>query len=370
MQRESGKPTTSPRPTSRHSYTGRGQRAPRREKRFSQASTRRPLISYDQHGRPWFVETEIRSGMPGGPWQPLFQAPWYPQSIYFRVNPDNTAEMYVDYPTMRQEKRIALDGFHGRAVKLATKKGWPIPKRGEKYSEEIVEEIGTAPRAIEPIIAAEQENPWVMGWTRRPDPRLVELVKPKRRMMSVEEEGFDFSEASYEATVGERASRGDLEQTPEQREKLAAAQRHLEAIGSEDVAGVDEDDIEDETRGVTSERRHGASDFAAPLVDVNDEAAEGAFATDEKTERALDLEDELDPEATGGRKVPVQTKPQAARAERRPPAAVRKPGTKPGKPGTPAFKKGDRAKPGTKGERKTLAQGARPVVSDLVDDEE
>lgn len=345
MQRDSGKPTPT-RPSNRHNFTGRVG-SQRREKRWSQASTRRPLVTYDQHGRPWYCETEIKSGMPCSPFQPQFLAPWYPQSNYIKVNPNNTAECFIDYDTMRADKRKALSGYHRNAVELATDKKWAIPEPGQAYERQIVAKLGTPPNPIQPIIAAQQENPWVIGWTEKPDPRLVEAVKSKRRRIELEDEGFDFGEDSYAETVSTVPARRDrVVQKSQDQQKL------IEDVGefqAEAVAGAEDDFVPN---------KPGAN--AQSLVDEDDPELAGAFddsiEDDKKEEKLMDLEETVDPKSLGGTRVPVKTKPQVERAERRPPA-----------PPTTARK--PVAKKGGGGARRSIAQGARPVVADLHDTE-
>lgn len=355
MQRDSGKSTPT-RPNARHGFTGRiGSQ--RREKRFSQASTRRPLVTYDQHGRPWFVETEIRSGMPCSPFQPLFLAPWYPHSNYIKVNPNNTAECFIDYPTMRQEKRVGINKYHSDAVGLATEKKWAIPQRGQPYAREIIAKNGNPPLPLEPIIAAEQENPWIIGWSDKPDPRLVELVKKRVRVLTVEEEGFDFTEQSYAETVATVAPRRErtVQRNPDQQQLMD----DVSEFQAESVAGAGDDDE-------FVPHKHGAN--AKPIIP--EEEAGGIFddpspiKREARTSEALlDIEEGVDPGATGGQRVPVKTAPQRERAERRPPQAPT------GKhAGAKGQTKGGKAQPAQTGNRRTIAQGAKPVVAELNDE--
>lgn len=355
MQRDSSNSTTSARPQSRHQFNGTGRRAPQQHRRFSQASLRRGLRSYDQHGRPWYVETEIRSGMPTGRWQPEFQAPWYPDQKYFVINTENTAEMYINYPLMRADRRSANAEYHHEAVKLAAEKEWAIPVYGRPYPQEIINSLGNPPQPIQPIVAAEQENPWIMGWSSRPDSRLVPFMPRRRKALTIEEEGYDFSEATYHAAAAAvdapRASG-----KPRTAKSLAELLSLVEPDGPERpltppstadvVAEFDEPDIGDSE---THDTR---------LVDEEDGvAAFDAGGGDEAFEKLLDLEEEIDPEGTGGKKVEVKTGPKAERAERRPfPKTDR---AKPRRDGS-----APPAKPTSKGERRTIAQGARPVVAD------
>lgn len=355
--RETGRPAAAARA---HAFTGKVT-ARRREKKFSQASLYRPLFTHDQFGRQWFCEIHQRSGMPVSRLYPCFVAPWYPDSTYITVNPENTAQCFIDFPRMRQEKRVAIAAYHADAVGLATEKKWAIPERGVPYPREIVQKLGTPPRAIEPIVAAEQGHPWINGWSQVPDPRLVELVKPKRRLLSVDEEGYDFSEDSYRAAIG--ASQPVARALTPKPDVEALKQRVIdyEARQSEGAAGADDEDLDD----VELEERPGHEAPDAPLVDPTD--IDDAFGleggpTERTDDRLIDpdaIEDELDPEARGGTRVPVRPKaPAKAASPNRRPQQVSRPAPRTGSTASrlPANRTG-KARP-------TLADGAKPVISD------
>lgn len=315
-----------------------------REKNFSQLSTMRPFTTYDQDGRAWFFEQSIRSGMPCGPFQPKFVAPWYPNHKYFIVNFENPSEMYIDYPTMRSDKRQALARFHRQAVEYATDKGLPVPALGEKYSKEILGKLGTAPDSILPIIAAEQGNPWILGRTTVVDPRLVEHIKSNRRTISVDEEGFDFGEESFtEATANAPVRRAtSLKDLP--RVTGVEVDTDSPAVGEAVAGGEDDDDL----GGVPAQAVDG---HLPPLVDESE--ADAAF-DGERLEELVDLEEQHDQQAVGGHKFRPNHRSRMARQAPRVTPTVAGAGVKKGE---------------AKGKKKrSLAEGARPIVSALEDE--
>ncbi len=311
-----------------HEFRGKGARRPRRKHQFSQASTRRPATGSDQHGRPWSMQVGLKSGMPaGGPPQPLFTAPWYPDHQYVRVNPDNAAEIFIDYEAMFLRRNAKLAEYHERAVERAHQKSLPLPKKGE-YSAELISVCGSVPKPVQPVVAAMQENPWILGETDVVDARLEPFVRKSRGKALAEAQAFDFGPRSYaEATSGtlgapipraiSNAPRGESIE-----EGQARIERELAA------AGRTADDLEDDGGD-------GAGDDVLDGANVDvllDGLGDG-------------LDDEFDEEALGGRTVaPKNTELAKRQAPRRPNASAR------GKGG------------GSKAKRPTLADGAKPVI--------
>lgn len=342
-----------------HGFTGQRRRKAKRGGKWSQAKTRRGIVSYDQHDRPWSSQAENRSGMPTGPLNADFSAPWMPDGKYLIVNPDNVAEVYIDYPKMYRDRKGALEEYHGQAVRLASQQGWPVPDRG-KYSEKVLNALGLPPKPLEPVVAAMQGNPYILGFIDQPDPRLVRFLNPKRREVTPEEiAGYDFGMDSYNAAI-----RGDRkEQKRQVAEILAEAERDLNAFRSEGH-GASEDDAEVEA---ASEELDGFGED--DLDTLTDEPGPGEEETP-LTEALLDLEDETDAQALGGRTVqPRQLDRVARQAPRRPTQTARRAGGGANKPAAgkaPAGKGSVKARRRAQLEgRRSLADGAAPGVSDL-----
>jgi hypothetical protein len=382
-----------------HSY--RGQASATRPQNvtaaWSQARTRHPQRSYDQHGRAWSYSADNKNGMPTSILSPEFQAPWTPDQQYLRINPDNTTELYLDYPLMYRDRKAALKSFHKEAVRYAQRKGQPSPKMGQ-YTPEIVEAIGAPPRALELIAAAFQEHPWVLGTTPVEDPRLVQFLETTSPDLEAEIEEFDFSPESYAAAIAGKqpASRRARPVT-----RPAATQIKTGSLTDLELAaaGIDADEqsaMEAAARDAALEQLHGtaegASDEDFGAMGLEDDVA-GAPAPanmvapdegdeegiteddddvdeeDEELDRLMDIDEQHDPEARGGQRVhPRKTALAEKQGARRPSqtAVPRKRATarSAGKDAAPAPEKASRGKAWDpdKAKGKSLADGAKPYT--------
>ena len=189
-----------------HTFDGRPKGQAQRKVSFSQASLRRTVTLWDQHGRQWWASVEQRSGMPVGMIEPKdFTAPWLPDQKYLVVNPDNASELFIDYRTAAVDRKTAENEYHVRASQLAAEKKWAQPERGQ-YPTEIVNALGRPPRSVKLVLAAWQGNPWMLGETDTPDPRLELLVEAERPQLAVTPEDIgdeDFGPESFAEQFGE-----------------------------------------------------------------------------------------------------------------------------------------------------------------------
>lgn len=143
---------------------------------WSQANLRRPQYMTDQHGRRWFADVEIRSGYPIGPIRPRFDAPWHPDQSALKVDHNAPTEIRIDYDALLNERLEAHRDYHARAVEESASRRWPVPAEGETYSKELQLIVGKPPNPIEPIVAAMQENSWILGRSKKPDARLTKFI--------------------------------------------------------------------------------------------------------------------------------------------------------------------------------------------------
>jgi hypothetical protein len=167
-------------------------RAQRRGSGNSQADQRRPHFMWDQHGRQWSCSVEIHSGMPTGLITNDFNAPWLPDQNALVVNPNDTSELWIDYGLMWRERMQALGAYHKLAVALCVDKGWPVPTKGA-YSNDIRRAINEPPKPLQPVKAAAQENPWILGFSDVVDARLYEYVVPIEDRDADLDDGEDYS---------------------------------------------------------------------------------------------------------------------------------------------------------------------------------
>lgn len=387
-------------------HTFRGQVRPRntRRKKFSQDATRNPVIMTDQFGRQYSASTEQRSGMPTGLISPLFRAPWHVPQKYFIINPDNVAELYLDLGQMFADAKAENARYHKRATRLAGKKGWTTPIRGQ-YTEDITEALGEPPAPVEPIVALYQGNQYILGSCTgcrkasnvcvcaggykapEPDPRLLPFMPQRHQPLEDEIEGLDFSEASRQralrdAGLREVVRRGKRELVDIEESEIEGMDFGSEAPAGEltefaseaDLGGDEMPKLPDQTVGHSTEEAQ-----TAVLERLGDAEMPTGEPEDDISDDLAALEQEVDSEATPRTAVPPQAQGRVARqAPRRETqsATRRKAGAHRSRVGTPGQKLSERPalhqqskmRPlrTTKenGQRRTLADGAKAVVSE------
>lgn len=318
-----------------HQFRGKPARRQRKRGGFSQASTRRGITLYDQHGREWTAQVGLKSGRPTGQIEPNFIAPWYPDQQYLRVNPENTSELFIDYMAMLARRRARRDQYHKAAVDFAREKKLEEPTLGQ-YPEAIRRSIGGSPKAIEPVVAAIQGNRYILGLTTVVDRRLERFVTVQRTDAIVEE--FDFHDDES----------GDARSFASARAAAAKVRERVRDLPAEPTPEAEEDlnDLELLDGGTTE--------------DTVDELLDGLATEDLEDDDDEDLDETFDPEATGGKTVAPGNEERVARqAPRRPQSSAKRArhGANRGG-GTDAQKTVQRAG------RKTLADGAAPVIAD------
>lgn len=295
------------------SHQWRGEVSGRRPQQggWSQASTMHTIILYDQHGREWTTQISNKSGMPTTLIMPSFQAPWLPDPSWLRVNPDNTAQMWIDYETPLRSRTIAWTEYHKRVREFCAAEKLPVPAKGA-YSEDIKAALGKGPKPVEPLIAAIQENAWILGFTKVVDERLSRFVTPPTETEALLDQ-YDF-----------RTAVQTVSNAPWDKVKRATAA--APAVRPDVAAIMDEAEAQAE--------------------------AEAAFDIVEMEEQ---LEAEIDPAAMGGRTIaPEKTDIVARQMPRRETASPRR--SRQGRHRSDAAKR-------QQGTRKTLADGAPPVVA-------
>jgi hypothetical protein len=316
-----------------HSFTGNSTIVQGRGRGDGQPAQRGNIRPYDQHGRRWWASTEHRSNMPTGQLAPEFKAPWIPDQQYLKVNPNDTSQVYIDYPEMYRDRRTALREYHALAVRLATEKSWPIPEFG-KYTSQYTDKLGRPPRAIECVAAAAQGNPWILGFTQVPDPRLKPYIENPTTVLHEMEEAYDFSEASYASVVAELAPAREAV-------RQAIRQTLPETLPGEPLSV---DDLE----------------AAADELDDEAEDAFDALGSVDEDDELFDLEDEADAGAFGGKTVkPANAEKAQRQAPRRPTqtSVTRKRGAEASASGKSVNR------PFRREGRRSLADGATPAIS-------
>lgn len=215
---------------------------------WSQANQRRGQRFTDQHGRQYFAPIEIKTGEPCGLLGALYSAPLAVPLLYLKRSKDANRpyDLVIDYAQWLVDIRAELSDWEKRARAAA------VRRYGEEFDPtkpmpaDILELFPRPPIHVEPVIAARQGNRWVLGLTQTPDPRLTSYFAPE--------------------------------------------------LIDPDYLQKQEPDFRDMPDALAFDVAH--------IIDDTDDAADadgGTVAGDD----ALDLEDELDPAATGGKRVPV-----------------------------------------------------------------
>jgi hypothetical protein len=361
-------------------HTFRGQRHGKPQQRnrgFSQATMRHNVFTFDQNGRKWSFPAENSTGKPCGLIEPTFSAPYQPDAQYLIINEENTSEMYVDWRSLIRDRIAAMKEYHAQAVQLAAKKGWEIPKLGD-YSDDLIgaHPSGKPPRAYQLAVAAEQGNPWVLGFSPIPDPRLERYLELPSMEIDEEIESYDFGASSYSQEIASPGSqptkrpstfaarRAAASRAPNATDWVAAAEAEAEAqaleietaVGDIDQLGAEGDETETELDDIDE----------LETIPTDAEGAEASAGTDD--DDLLIDDDEGDPQGMGGRTVKPQNMDRAARqAPRRPgsTAKTRKRGAQASASGGPVPSGGGNLgnKPFVRDGRKSLADGAAPVIS-------
>jgi hypothetical protein len=168
----------------------------------SQYETRESRIFRDQHGRRWAVRVEKRSGQPVGRWSPLdWSASLMPEGEYLTITPrdDGTNAVNIGYERwieVLEQAHREYDQRERQMLMARFEDDWH--KYRTNVPEDIKQVLGPRPPAVEPVVAAMQGNPWVLGLSTRVDLRLVKYLEPDVVAAPVSKYG-DFSTLPEEA---------------------------------------------------------------------------------------------------------------------------------------------------------------------------
>lgn len=196
---------------------------------WSQRHQRAEMTFQDQHGREYYASIELRTGDPTGLIEPLFRAPLMPPQKYLsRRNKKRPYDIEVDYVAWKRDVRARRREWEKEGRQLAQKMHGSKFDPREAFTMEVLDVIGPPPEAIEPIIAAEQGNRWVLGLTKKVDMRLVKFFEPEdtdpdyRDREDAEEEGEDYGGANPARTQHEPEPRGRRRQVDADEEEEEA----------------------------------------------------------------------------------------------------------------------------------------------------
>jgi hypothetical protein len=144
---------------------------------FSQAKQRRNQMFRDQHGRKYFASIEIKTGDPCGVIEHQFDAPLRVPAMYLEKSrdPERPYDLHINYTRWKSDIRAAREEWERDGRDKSRKAYGTAFDPSKPFTPEILEQIGPAPQAVEPVIAAEQGNSWVLGLTTKIDPRLYDF---------------------------------------------------------------------------------------------------------------------------------------------------------------------------------------------------
>lgn len=153
----------------------------------------------DQHGRRWGCLTEGKDMHPVGTMEPKFWSPWLPPlgTKYMKVDISPEAfqgQLIHLYPVILSESLEAHRLYEQKAIEECTARGWNEDLSevvdAKRYSPQLRHILGPLPLPWQPIKAAMDGNPWILGETRTPDIRLVPFVIVERPNVTIALENF------------------------------------------------------------------------------------------------------------------------------------------------------------------------------------
>lgn len=166
-------------------------------KELSQPETRLYRTFRDPHDRIWGSAVDKRTGHSVGPWEPQFEAPWYPEAKYIKHNPSDDRLILIDYDRNISDLKEAQDAYDDLRLKVAMNQyGSAFPSKLGKTHEEDPPElkalVGQPPFPSAFPEAAKEGNKWVLGLTNVvPAWAYVYLhaqEAPKRKYLDADEE--------------------------------------------------------------------------------------------------------------------------------------------------------------------------------------
>lgn len=118
-----------------------------------------------------------------------FAPPWQPDQKYLRTN-RNSDRLEILFADMRSDSRAARREYETDAIKIGRQIHKDAFDAANPFTRDVLAVIGPGPgNLIEPVLALEARNPWMLGQTDTPDARLAPLFD--KRAMEVPDEYED-----------------------------------------------------------------------------------------------------------------------------------------------------------------------------------
>jgi hypothetical protein len=152
----------------------------------------------DQHGRRYHAEIELKTGHPCGPLVPQYRAPLVVPQQYLTLSndPENPTLLTVNYVKWEADARGARKDWEQEGRSRALKMYGDAYDPRKPFGQDVLDIIGPAPSAVEPIIAARQGNSWVLGLSDRIDLRLAKYFEPEQLDPQFRPEEPDFRDGA------------------------------------------------------------------------------------------------------------------------------------------------------------------------------
>ena len=207
---------------------------------WSQRNQKTETDFTEQHGSKYHATIEVKTGDPCGLIEPQFQAPLMPPQQFLKRVPRRPYSLQIDYAAWKAETREAWREWQKQGRDTARKLHGDAYNADRPFTGEILDIIGPAPTPIDPIIAAEQGNKWVLGLTNRVDMRLWKFFEPENRDPDYsdpdEEQYGDDDEEEEGGPVAAKVKSPPTGKTAPKLERNAAIVADLETMSLKSVA--------------------------------------------------------------------------------------------------------------------------------------
>lgn len=157
----------------------------------------------DQFGRKWGAHIEMNTRQSVGRIEYQehhergsrfpFYPPFLPPQKYLQEN-EATDLLGIDFGRWKADTLTANREYEGEAIKMGRAIHKDAFDPANPYTREVLQVIGPRPNPIEPIVALEKGNPWILGETDVPDIRLAPFFERRREDVSaaIEDRYGDF----------------------------------------------------------------------------------------------------------------------------------------------------------------------------------
>lgn len=121
----------------------------------------------DQHGRLWGCVIELKTGDETGGFDLLDprSAPLMPPKPFLKVDSvGDYGRLYIDYDAWIAKQDAAWEHYRTELLRRAQEMyGDAAPQKVEDPPPALIAAVGIPPEPVEPILAAQAEDPWVLG---------------------------------------------------------------------------------------------------------------------------------------------------------------------------------------------------------------